>query len=666
MAPVAADAGDGNTPPPPTLVSELTWRRAAGETSNPPPQARVRRRARKRDGPPQFQFLTATDPSQFKDETAKRSVRSQAMIQYRYKADQQKRKGKESHEVLPVERLPLAERITPVVTHAEPYQGQESALMHHALSEQQEQEHLYPSTSAAWWGTNPPDEGFGEPSWFPDSSSHLPALQSSRYRQALAAVPLNTAAQKVHDYVESDVHEERQMRILVATLAKYNPIGDGVDPFLVIPQFKSPELSSIYLVRKCNRAFVSEATMVRWLPSMLAHPHILLSSTILASTWLDMHAGCSGDSKRTTLVKAETIGWINERLRDPIMQYEDFTLMVILHLLAGEMWSCNEKTLRIHQTGVARLIIQRGGMDSLGGNNAMAEVSAAVCQHCDIFCEATSLPLFHDWEPPTFGPVEPNIAIPESPIFCPRIELYTILQDPKCSEWTFDVLSDMRDLTDLFIGAHESMNIVQDIDEAIDVSRLSPSLSQFESKLAEIRSRLASLPSAYTPGHPITDDWVYESCRIAAIIYTSAIILRVPFSVAAEPGRSPILAEIASNTNSVAGGHLLTTPLSEALYEVLEKTNQNDIWGSMSGVLYWVALVGSAAARSPTSLNMSHAPRSRSEAYAAWVRRCLIMFATRCQILLVFSHPLPIIYAQKRLLRVQELIGSGSSRRLVS
>ena len=93
-----------------------------------------------------------------------------------------------------------------------------------------------------------------------------------------------------------------------------------------------------------TRTFVVPATLVKWLPAMLAHPHILLSATVLASTWLDMHAGCSGDSRRTTLIKSETLGWINERLRDPATQSEDFTLMVILHLLAGEM--CTEISLQ--------------------------------------------------------------------------------------------------------------------------------------------------------------------------------------------------------------------------------------------------------------------------------------------------------------------------------
>jgi hypothetical protein len=109
---------------------------------------------------------------------------------------------------------------------------------------------------------------------------------------------------------------------------------------------------------------------------MLSHPHILLSSTILASTWLDMRAGCSGDSWRTALVKAETLCMINERLRNPNTELEDATLMIILHLLAGEMWSCNEKALRVHESAVARFIFQRGGMRSLE-NRAVVEIAAA-------------------------------------------------------------------------------------------------------------------------------------------------------------------------------------------------------------------------------------------------------------------------------------------------
>jgi hypothetical protein len=274
------------------------------------------------------------------------------------------------------------------------------------------------------------------------------------------------------------------------------------------------------------------------------------------------------------------------------------------------------------------------------------------------------MPLFQKWEHSKFAPVASNIAIPESPLFCPRSEFFTIVRNARCSEITYDLLCDMRDLTDAFVLYNKGFGAVLDVEAEEESSQVSLSSAEYDAKVSAIRARLASLPSAYTPGLPTSNDWVYESCRIASIIYASAIIMRVPFSVASEPGRSVILADSVSLTNSLAGGHLVSTRLTEALYEVLERTNMEDVWGEMSGVLYWVSIVAAAAARTPASINMSRTPRSRSEAYATWVRRCLIMFATRTMIILIFEHPLPMIMAQKKLLKVQELIGSGSSRYL--
>lgn len=122
------------------------------------------------------------------------------------------------------------------------------------------------------------------------------------------------------------------------------------------------------------RAFASHATVLKWLPSMLAHKHLLLSSTVLASTWIDMQEGCSGDSRRTTLVKQESIAMCNKRLLHSNTHLTDATLVVILHLLAGEMWSCDEKALRIHEGGIGMFIRDRGGLHQLA-DQAVAEVA---------------------------------------------------------------------------------------------------------------------------------------------------------------------------------------------------------------------------------------------------------------------------------------------------
>lgn len=174
------------------------------------------------------------------------------MIQYRYKADQQKRRGKDTPEEHVARQPPAAEFVTPATTGEEPYQAVENPLMTKVLPEAHEKQYLYPSTSAAWWATNP-DEGFGEPSPRDASQPTVPtSSRPSRYYRALSAVPLNAPATHVTEYEETDDHEETAIRILVAKLATMNIIGDGVDPFSVIPQFASKEIDSLYLVRKCK------------------------------------------------------------------------------------------------------------------------------------------------------------------------------------------------------------------------------------------------------------------------------------------------------------------------------------------------------------------------------------------------------------------------------
>ena len=189
---------------------------------------------------------------------------------------------------------------------------------------------------------------------------------------------------------------------------------------------------------------------------------------------------------------------------------------------------------------------------------------------------------------------------------------------------------------------------------------------EYAIKVTEICERLASMPSAYIPGFPTSNDWVYEACRIAALIYTASISKRVPFYVAADPSQNPLLFRARGVPASYPGAHLLTTRLNEELYEVLERTDMSNIWNNMPGVLYWVCAVGAAAARTPATMNITQQARSRSESYSVWVRRCLIMFATRAMIIGIFEYPVDVIMAQKQLLKVQELVRTGSAKRFAS
>lgn len=223
----------------------------------------------------------------------------------------------------------------------------------------------------------------------------------------------------------------------------------------------------------------------------------------------------------------------------------------------------------------------------------------------------------------------------------------------------------MRELTNMFVAHNTALNTIYDIDTA-DTKHQSFPLDDYKVRVNEIRSRLVSQPSAHTPGLLISKDWIYETCRIAALIYTNAIAMGVPFSMAADPNsiESVEAPTPFAGRNRNAPSH--TTHLTEALYETLQRTDINNVWKDMPGVLYWVSAVGAAAARIPSTMNMAQQDKPEYKAYSVWVRRCLIMTATRTMIVLVFEHPTAIISAQKTLLKVQELIGSHASRRLMT
>ena len=214
----------------------------------------------------------------------------------------------------------------------------------------------------------------------------------------------------------------------------------------------------------------------------------------------------------------------------------------------------------------------------------------------------------------------------------------------------------MRDLTDLFLAQSTADKHPGDT-TGIHVTYLSSNDVYYETRVAEICDRLAGLPSAYTPDHPNSCDWVYEACRLTATIYTASIVRCLPFSMAAATSRYPFCVRPGALIEPHSSLTSLTTHICEELMRTLERTDLANVWNGMAGVLYWICTVGAAAARSPRFLNPSHRlPYDTTCNFR--VRQCLTLFSVRAQLILVFKHPIPILLSQKKLLRVQELIGT--------
>lgn len=246
--------------------------------------------------------------------------------------------------------------------------------------------------------------------------------------------------------------------------------------------------------------------------------------------------------------------------------------------------------------------------------------------------------------------------MPESPLFCPRPDFRNLLNEERCSSTTCGLLRDMRDLTDLFLAQSTALEPAGD---AADVHMAYPPSNEvsYKIRMAEICDRLANLPSAYTPDHPNSCDWVYEACRLTATIYTTSVVRCLPFSITAMSSRYPFCVQTGALNEPHSSQISLTTHICEELMQTLERTDLANVWNGMAGVLYWICTIGAAAARSPGLSDMSQqVPYSTTCKFR--VRQCLTMFSVRAQLILVFKHPIPILLSQKKLLRVQELIGT--------
>jgi len=196
---------------------------------------RAARRRGKLDGPFQLRFLTATDPTQFKDGETRRSVRSQAMRYHRNKVNNSNAAPREQPETIPplyTEPI-VGEQVGLTTTQAQllPPERPPRALVPYECGQQT---HIHvPTTrsSKEASGAEAHDAAF----------KHSGSTRSGR-RQG-------RSFQKVVGYEYTESQEERKIRLFATS---FSQIGDGYDPFKVLPQFENPSLNSGFILRACR------------------------------------------------------------------------------------------------------------------------------------------------------------------------------------------------------------------------------------------------------------------------------------------------------------------------------------------------------------------------------------------------------------------------------
>ena len=241
------------------------------------------------------------------------------------------------------------------------------------------------------------------------------------------------------------------------------------------------------------------------------------------------------------------------------------------------------------------------------------------------------LPMLHGFVPGRRQSPLVNHHLPISPLYAPH-GIIEGLQG-RCSEGTYGILRDMYELTRTFIARWQCVGNVFS-------PAASPQLASWDAYLQQIYSRLLYCPPA---DGDVAPDWIYESCRLAALIYCRSIVQGVPFSVSA-------------NVIRAHAGHTRPgiTYLS-ALHSALDNTNKKGYWGDLYGVFMWVCLVGGAASW-PSNATTLYDEEDQQQRATAWTRKCFALDSVKASLAHNFEHAGALVESQRTMLQVQNFI----------
>jgi len=316
------------------------------------------------------------------------------------------------------------------------------------------------------------------------------------------------------------------------------------------------------------------------------------------------------------------ISMINTSLDDPQQRTSDATIIAVLNMLNSEMIGCDTSALKTHQRGLNKMISMRGGLDKLGVLGHLARTVTVTMLSSAVLQEGPADDMYLLFaQMRTSTPPSNDMMFPESPIYCGR-RYSTVAQTLGASE-SLTLLELLRRMTCVF-QAHDSSN-----NEVLKY--LHSQVWDFESELPE--------------GMPSRQDRMNEAIRLTARVYADALVNNVNFSRASSfPSRTG---------HSTAQGHAEHPAAFVEIVRHLRHTDLDRIWGGLSGVLFWIALVAGAAAKKAKTKDINEAADLAIEREEEEARQWLAAVAVRCSIILGFEHGAATLGCLRNMLDIQ-------------
>ncbi|KAF2202280.1 hypothetical protein GQ43DRAFT_369463 [Delitschia confertaspora ATCC 74209] len=380
----------------------------------------------------------------------------------------------------------------------------------------------------------------------------------------------------------------------------------------------------------------------RWMEAICSVRMPFLSHVSVICVFQDLEDGLLEDSSLTVYAKTKLLRMIQDSLRGSATQTDDFTVLSILHLLTSEVGGFDEDAFDVHQAGLIRIVQQRGGINNLGFNGDLASVVTSAML-CFTTLRGVEEPvILHDFIPIRTQPESIDHIAPLSPLYCPGGDMSPIFGTLSCSSETYEILYDMHELTRTFILRWSYTGDSY-------AARSPAETASYDAYMQQICTRAFLRPSQ--GGFQSKTDWIYESCRLAALIYCQSLVQGVPLSESTSSPYTQTAGNELSPDTYLSQNSGYTVIL--ALHNAIENTDKSAQWEELCGVFLWITLVGAAA--SWQTVSMAYGETDEMRTRKAWTRKCFALYSVKVSLVLGFEQPGAVVEAQRTMLQVQRL-----------
>ncbi|XMA18111.1 hypothetical protein WAI453_010902 [Rhynchosporium graminicola] len=282
--------------------------------------------------------------------------------------------------------------------------------------------------------------------------------------------------------------------------------------FQFFVQILSPFISSID-GENPHGAFRSQ-----WLSFMMQSPIAAHVAIVSATHYQAVVSNVDVDnSVDATSSKGALITLINEHISGPGNGVSDDSIAAVMSLASNESIYSDRRSTMAHMRGLRDMVNTRGGLNNINFGLLRKMILRTDYQIASTYeCEVLLDSIGENESNPSVGSFPLELS---SPILYALISFVDTISILHINVETAKILDDAR-----------SMTIA-----ALALSSSTSSLTLKEEVLMDIHNiiqRLASLPT----GNPTSPgDFLYQACRMTAMIYSSAIINRTPLSMACTP-----------------------------------------------------------------------------------------------------------------------------------